>query len=310
MKRCPTCKREYTDDALSFCLDDGGKLESAAPPASQDPQATLMITPEVLRTMQAGAQTTSPTPPAQQTYSPPPPQQTFSPPPTQYSQAGAGWGATAAAPAPKKKSAMPWIIGGLVVLLLGGIGVVVLVVVFAMNADTNNNNNQSANGNNNNRGAASPTPTPTPSVATKKIPSSDGVSTISVPNDWETTTELNTSARIQVKNPGQTMFAIVLTDQSSAAASLEEYAAGNYNRLKSSLTGVRESGPVSATINGEPASVYEVHGKISNGANIGYLLAIVKTADHYHQIYAWTGENTFTTNRATLQSVIESFREE
>jgi hypothetical protein len=293
---------------LSFCLDDGAKLQSATPPPQDEPQATLMITPEVLRTMQAGAQNTSPTPPPQQTYSPPP--QTFSPPPTQYSQAGAGWSATPAAPAPPKKSAMPWIIGGVVVLLLGGIAVVVVVLVLAsMNANNNNNNNQNSN-NNNNRAAASPTPTPTPAATTKVLASTDGVSTISVPDDWQSATDLNTSAKIQAKNPSQTMFAIVITDPSSASDSLESYAEGRYNTLKGSLTGIRESGPVTATINGADSKVYEIHGKIGNGVYIGYVFAIVKTADHYHQIYAWTGENTFTANRATLQSVIESFREE
>ncbi len=309
MKRCPTCQREYTDDALSFCLDDGTKLESPAPPPQQDPQATLMITPEVLRTMQAGTQNTSPVPPAQQTYTPPPP--SVAPPATQYSQAGAGWGATPAAAAPPKKSSMPWIIGGIVVLLLGGVAVAVVVVVLAtMNSNNNNNNNSNNNNqstnNNNNRTS---TPPPTPGGDTKLVPSTDGVSTLSVPNDWQTTTELNDVAKIQVKNPGQTMFAIVITDPSTASDSLENYASGRYATLKGSLTGIRESGPVSATINGEAALVYEIHGKISNGASIGYLFAIVKSADHYHQIYAWTGENTFSTNRATLQKVLESFRE-
>src|SRR5260370_32729369 len=36
MKRCPQCNRTYTDDALSFCLDDGSPL-AAAP----DPSATV-----------------------------------------------------------------------------------------------------------------------------------------------------------------------------------------------------------------------------------------------------------------------------
>ena len=26
MKRCPTCSRVYDEDALRFCLDDGGNL--------------------------------------------------------------------------------------------------------------------------------------------------------------------------------------------------------------------------------------------------------------------------------------------
>ncbi len=41
MKRCPTCRREYADDTLRFCLEDGAPLlsETDAPPASFDPHA-------------------------------------------------------------------------------------------------------------------------------------------------------------------------------------------------------------------------------------------------------------------------------
>lgn len=44
MKRCPSCERTYTDDALSFCPNDGTPLITDAP-SSFDPQATIMATP-------------------------------------------------------------------------------------------------------------------------------------------------------------------------------------------------------------------------------------------------------------------------
>src|ERR1700692_24784 len=37
MKNCPTCKRTYEDDTLTFCLDDGARLSAA-----YDPHATLL----------------------------------------------------------------------------------------------------------------------------------------------------------------------------------------------------------------------------------------------------------------------------
>ena len=45
MKRCPSCERTYTDDALSFCPNDGTPLVTDTPPASFDPQATIMASP-------------------------------------------------------------------------------------------------------------------------------------------------------------------------------------------------------------------------------------------------------------------------
>lgn len=46
MKRCPSCERTYTDDALSFCPNDGTPLEAFTQQSSGfDPQATIMATP-------------------------------------------------------------------------------------------------------------------------------------------------------------------------------------------------------------------------------------------------------------------------
>ena len=41
MKRCPECRRDYYDDTLSFCLDDGMRLLEG--PASTDEPATAIL---------------------------------------------------------------------------------------------------------------------------------------------------------------------------------------------------------------------------------------------------------------------------
>ena len=43
MKRCPACDRTYTDDELSFCINDGTVLVRAG--TSDYPQATIMSPP-------------------------------------------------------------------------------------------------------------------------------------------------------------------------------------------------------------------------------------------------------------------------
>lgn len=139
MKRCPTCQRTYTDDALSFCLDDGTRLltESAGPP-SYDPNATVQYSQP--------RDTSSGEPPPTQIYQPSapvysqPPQPSWTPTPT-YPQA-----------APRKRSPWPWILGGGAVLLIFGVGFIILIVALA-NMDTNSNTANANNGNskNNNR---------------------------------------------------------------------------------------------------------------------------------------------------------------
>lgn len=129
MKRCPQCNRTYTDDALSFCLDDGSPLVSASAPSSFDPSATIQYP-------QSRETTPQPTiaygpgqmPPA----SAPPPQWSPMPP-----------------VAPQKRSVWPWILGVGAVLVFMGIGVAILIIALAMSGNNNNNGNANSNTNSN-----------------------------------------------------------------------------------------------------------------------------------------------------------------
>lgn len=133
MKRCPTCNRTYTDDALSFCLDDGTRLlsESAGPP-SYDPNATVQYTQ-----------------PRDTSGGEPPPTQIYNPGAPVYQQpAQPSWTPTPTYPqaAPRKRSPWPWILGGGALLLFLGVGFVILIVALA-NMDANSNKNNANNGN-------------------------------------------------------------------------------------------------------------------------------------------------------------------
>jgi hypothetical protein len=65
MKQCPVCKSTYTDDSLSFCLNDGAAL-TAAPSGSEVTQQmsfgsnpTFEINPPIRVNVQSDAQTSS-----------------------------------------------------------------------------------------------------------------------------------------------------------------------------------------------------------------------------------------------------------
>jgi cytoskeletal protein RodZ len=145
MKRCPQCNRTYSDDALSFCLDDGSPLLSASAPSSFDPSATVQYpqgretSPPPTIAFPAGAAPPPPPPGGQQ----PPPQ--WSPmPPAQ----------------PQKRSVWPWLLGIGAVFVFLGIGLVILIFVIAKVtndnsnrvANTNTNSNRNANRNTNTNG--------------------------------------------------------------------------------------------------------------------------------------------------------------
>src|SRR5215204_5558929 len=54
MKRCPDCGRNYNDDSMSFCLDDGSELLFG--PASIDEPATAILTVASAANAPTGAQ--------------------------------------------------------------------------------------------------------------------------------------------------------------------------------------------------------------------------------------------------------------
>lgn len=142
MKQCPTCNRTYTDDALSFCLEDGALLVTAGGPPSGgptgfDPNATLAYTP--------GRDTSGSPAPVFPTNQPPQqvvPMQPMQPPPPQ-------WGPMPQAPPVRRKSQLPLILGIVGVLLVLGIGAIVMISMVG-GGNSNNSNNSNGNANNSN----------------------------------------------------------------------------------------------------------------------------------------------------------------
>jgi hypothetical protein len=48
MKRCPKCSREYNDETLNFCLDDG--IELLYGPAGDEPATAILSEPGAIPT--------------------------------------------------------------------------------------------------------------------------------------------------------------------------------------------------------------------------------------------------------------------
>ena len=168
MKRCPQCNRTYTDDALSFCLDDGSPLVSTTAPSSFDPGATVQYPqardttpPPTIAYPGQMPPASAPPPSAPPAWSPMPPQQT------------------------QKRSVWPWLLGIGAVLVFMGIGVVILVFAIASITNQNSNNgNSNRNSNANSNRASTNTNTNGNSNARSNLKTfTDDFST----QDWSTT---------------------------------------------------------------------------------------------------------------------------
>lgn len=125
MKRCPTCNRTYTDEALNFCLEDGTPLVNAAAPVG-DPYATIRYDPHPT------------TPPPADVYRQQAPllnQVELSAQPRQ-------WSPLPAMPPKRKSNAVWWILGGIMVLAIIVVGAAIMILALAsMNKNKNSNVN-------------------------------------------------------------------------------------------------------------------------------------------------------------------------
>ncbi|MGD9561604.1 MAG: hypothetical protein AB7F88_04465 [Pyrinomonadaceae bacterium] len=50
MKRCPECRRDYADDTLSFCLEDGTALVQGSVPSPDEPRTVILSEPGAIAT--------------------------------------------------------------------------------------------------------------------------------------------------------------------------------------------------------------------------------------------------------------------
>jgi len=137
MKSCPTCNRTYTDASLYFCLEDGTPLVSSSPPGF-DPNATLRYTDP----------RDTDDPPAEVVHQAAPTYQVSTPVATHGSQFGQQQQSHLSVPGPVKKSkAIWWLLGGVALVALIGIGAVVMIIAIAGMGSGSNTNSNRANAN-------------------------------------------------------------------------------------------------------------------------------------------------------------------
>lgn len=143
MKRCPVCSRTYSDDQ-NFCFDDGTTLVAAPPspfdisevPTANYPYGSGAPPTNIVQ----GTPTTSGRPYGTSPPPPPPPSPAFMMP---YAQ--------------PKRSPLPWIVGGLLVLIVG-----IAAILFI----SKNNSGQTTTNTGGTTPAASPSYSPTTTTTT------------------------------------------------------------------------------------------------------------------------------------------------
>lgn len=144
----------------------------------------------------------------------------------------------------------------------------------------------------------------------QSITSSDSVSSITIPGNWDTNLPLNAEACIEVGNMFAEQYVAVITESKSdfpAGTTLKDYSEETRGFTISASNGSPTS-PKSVNINGMPGLRVEIKG-IIDGLPIIYFHVSVEGTNHFHQVIAWTLTDLEDENRDVLNSVIRSFKE-
>jgi hypothetical protein len=146
---------------------------------------------------------------------------------------------------------------------------------------------------------------------TQVITSEDGSCQLSVPNAWSKQTGLNREATLQVANPSEEVYAIIIREPKTdfpKSTTLDDLVDLVRKNARKAITSPQFSDATSTTIGGFDAKQFDVGGTVS-GIDVKYLYAVVETPKNFYQIMNWTLADKYNANKSKLQDAIDSFKE-
>jgi len=143
------------------------------------------------------------------------------------------------------------------------------------------------------------------------IISNDGSSQLTIPGNWSKQTGLNAEATLQVANPREELYAIIIRETKSdfpSGTTLDTVVGIVEDNARKAISGAEVSAITPTTIGGFPAKQLEVGGTVS-GLKAKYLYAVVESPTSFYQIMTWTLDARYGSNKPKMQEVINSFKE-
>ncbi len=134
---------------------------------------------------------------------------------------------------------------------------------------------------------------------------------MTVPGSWKTETNLNDVANFQAANPLAEQYAIVISESKkdfTGDMTLDEYVELISKDIGSRIDNAEISDKKSYTINGYPATQFEVSGSVSK-INAKWIYTFIDAPNNFHQILTWTLASKYDDNKSVLLDVTNSFKE-
>jgi hypothetical protein len=142
----------------------------------------------------------------------------------------------------------------------------------------------------------------------RQFKSKDGKFQLTAPRNWSTATSLNAEASIEAEGPEGYVILLTDTKEDLSDASIERYATSRAETIIKKLEGGNMGPAMEMTVNGRRAVQRELRGSTKN-VNVMYLLTVIDTPQHLHQVLAWSTKSKFPTSRPVLASISSTFVE-
>ena len=135
---------------------------------------------------------------------------------------------------------------------------------------------------------------------------------ITVPAEWISAgDDLRSSADIYASYPIKELYVSVLSESGAVLDqfSLEDNADQYRWLIEEEMGSAYESATRTDVqqIDGKPAIQYEIRGRV-DGTPVVYLHTTVKGENRYYQVVGWTNADSYSDNKAALQTIIRSFQ--
>jgi len=135
---------------------------------------------------------------------------------------------------------------------------------------------------------------------------------LTVPDDWRKVSDLNDTAEVQIAQPRNDCYVIVIAEKQDGlqVADLEEYSVLVRSSIMDNLLQATARKTGLESINHRVVLQYEILGTLPDSrVQVVYLHTVVQGRRNYYQVVAWTTDQNYKANQSTLRSIVDHFQE-
>ena len=142
------------------------------------------------------------------------------------------------------------------------------------------------------------------------VTATDGTCKLTKPSGWMVTDSLHDDASIQITNPLQGTFFIILTDvkQDLDLKNLQAFSDLVRGSIKTNSSKYQETNRQEHVIGGRPAISYRIAATVDS-VKIVYLHTVIEGEKHYLQVLGWTTDSKYSEKEADFEKITASVRE-